>query len=288
MSVDYSSLSITELLAARTQVDAQLTMKTGGAAVVSVDKKSAKKPSKRAGKPTVYGDFSSKVQKEHAEDIKLFKTANPDVKGAHMKFVGDYKKSHDEEYKAFEAAWKESHPKDALESSAEDASVGESASVSGDEKKDKADKPKKVLTPEHLAKLKAGREAAKAKKDAAKAALEEAGKGEAAVVSAPSGEDAKPKKAPKAAKKAVPAPTPVVVAPAPVDTAEDDAQEALPCKVGSTTYIRYGQRRTDSSILWASGDLWKNNAGVKGRYVGELQDDCTINCDADEPRTTDE
>ena len=281
MSVDYSSLSIAELLAARTQVDAQLTMKTGGAAVASVDKKSGKKPSKRAGKPTVYGAFSSKVQKEHAEDIKLFKTANPDIKSAHMKFVGDYKKSHDEEYKAFEAAWKESHPTDALESSAEDASVGESASVSGGEKPEK--KPKKVLTPEHLAKLKAGREAAKAKKDAAKAALEEAGKSEAPVVSVPVVSDAKPKKTPKAAKKAeVPAPTPVVAAPAP-HAEEDDVQEALPCKVGSTTYIRYGQRRSDGSILWASGDLWKSNDGAKGRYVGELQDDCTINCDADEP-----
>ena len=53
MSVDYSSFSIAELLAERTKVDAQLTMKTGGAAVASVDKKGAKKPSKRAGKPTV-------------------------------------------------------------------------------------------------------------------------------------------------------------------------------------------------------------------------------------------
>jgi len=262
-------------------------MKTGGAAVAAVDKKGAKKPSKRAGMPTVYGDFSSKVQKEHAEEIKLFKTANPDLKGAHMKFVGDYKKSHDEEYKAFEAAWKESHPKDMLESSAEDASVGESASVSG-EKKAKSDKPKKVLSPEHLAKLKAGREAAKAKKDAAKAILEEAGKDEAAVVSAPPATPAK--KAPKAAKKAVPAapvaaPTPVVAAPAP-QAEEDDGQEVLPCKVGPTTYLRYGQRRSDGSILWASGDLWKNNGGVKGRYVGELQDDCTINADADEPTLT--
>jgi len=279
MSVDYSSFSIAELLAERTKVDAQLTMKTGGAAVASVDKKGAKKPSKRAGKPTVYGDFSSKIQKEHAEDIKAFKEANPDLKGAHMKFVGDYKKSHDEEYKAFEAAWKESHPKDALESSADDASVGESASVSGEKAEKKADKPKKTLSPEHLAKLKAGREAAKAKKDAAKAAQEEAGKDEAAVVAAPPPTPAK--KAPKAAKKAVPA-APVATQ-APAEVAEDDGQELLPCKIGPTTYLRYGQRRSDGSILWASGDLWKNNAGVKGRYIGELQEDLTIDANADEP-----
>jgi hypothetical protein len=278
MSVDYSSFSIAELLAERTKVDAQLTMKTGGAAVASVSKKGSKKPSKRTGKPTVYGDFSSKVQKEHAEDIKAFKEANPDIKGAHMKFVGDYKKSHDEEYKAFEAAWKESHPKDALESSAEDASVGDSASVSGGEKK--ADKPKKTLSPEHLAKLKAGREAAKAKKDAAKAALEEAGKDEAAVVAPP---PTPAKKAPKAAKKAVPAAPVAAQAPVVAAPADDEEQEALPCKVGATTYLRYGQKRSDGSVLWASGDLWKNNAGAKGRYVGELQDDGSINCDAEEP-----
>ena len=167
MSVDYSTFSITDLLSKRSEIDAQLTLKTGGAAVSSGKKsKGEKKQSKRAGKPTVYGDFSSKVQKEHAEDVKKFKEANPTMKGAHMKFVGNYKKDHEEEYKAFEAEWKEAHPKDAVESSPEDASVGDSASVS----QEKPAKAKKVLSPEHLAKLKAGREAAKAKKDAEKAA----------------------------------------------------------------------------------------------------------------------
>jgi hypothetical protein len=278
MSVDYSTFSITDLLSKRSEIDAQLTLKTGGAAVSSGKKsKGEKKQSKRAGKPTVYGDFSSKVQKEHAEDVKKFKEANPEMKGAHMKFVGNYKKDHEEEYKAFEAEWKEAHPKDAVESSPEDASVGDSASVS----QEKPAKAKKVLSPEHLAKLKAGREAAKAKKDAEKAAAEAAGKSDSAV--APVAEEPKAKKAPKKAKKAdAPAPVEVVSAPA-AEVADEDAPEFLPFKFGGLPYLRLGTKREDGNHLWATGDLWSSKKGVKGAYVGCITESGEIDTDAEEP-----
>jgi len=276
MSVDYSTFSITDLLTKRSEIDAQLTLKTGGAAVSSGKKsKGEKKLSKRAGKPTVYGDFLSKIQKEHAEDIKKFKEENPEMKGAHMTFVGNYKKEHAEEYKMFEAEWKEAHPKDAVESSAEDASVGDSASVS----QEKPAKAKKVLSPEHLAKLKAGREAAKAKKEAEKAAAEEAGKSDSAV--APVAEEPKAKKAPKKAKKAdTPAAAPVVEVTA---VAEEDAPEFLPFKFGGVPYLRLGTKREDGNHLWATGDLWASKKGAKGSYVGCITESGEIDTDAEEP-----
>jgi hypothetical protein len=279
MSVDYSTFSITDLLSKRSEIDAQLTLKTGGAAVSSGKKsKGEKKQSKRAGKPTVYGDFSSKVQKEHAEDVKKFKEANPEMKGAHMKFVGNYKKDHAEEYKSFEAEWKETHPKDAVESSAEDASVGDSASVS----QEKPAKAKKVLSPEHLAKLKAGREAAKAKKDAEKAAAEEAGKSDSAV--APAAEEPKAKKAPKKAKKAdAPVAPAAEVVSAPAEVADEDAPEFLPFKFGGLPYLRLGTKREDGNHLWATGDLWASKKGVKGAYVGCITESGEIDTDAEEP-----
>ena len=69
-----------------------------------------KKPNANAGKPTCHGDFVKKICAEHKDEITAYKTANPDMKGAHLVFVGTYKKEHVEEFKAFEAEWKEAHP----------------------------------------------------------------------------------------------------------------------------------------------------------------------------------
>jgi len=292
MSVDFSTLSLTDLLAKRTEIDTQLALKTGGAVVNSTGKKGKKskkekKQSKRSGKPTVYGAFSSKIQKEHVDEIKAFKEANPEMKGAHMSFVGTYKKEHDEEYKAFETEWREAHPKDAVDSSPEDAEVGDSASSSGQPAA--AEKPKRVLTPEHLAKLKAGREAAKAKKEAEKTASETAGKSESDV--APAAEEPK-KKQPKKAKKAdapvavaAPQPEPVAVAAPQPATAEenDDAPEFLPFKFGGLQYLRLGTKREDGNHLWATGDLWSSKKGAKGPYVGCMTESGEIDTDAEEP-----
>jgi hypothetical protein len=263
-TLDLSTLSLTDLLAERSRIDTEIGVKTGGVGAVasSSGKKSKKekKQSKRAGKPTPYGDFSKKVQAEQKDAITAFKEANPDVKGAHLAFVGNYKKEHYEEYKAFEAAWKEAHPK-----SEEPAEA----------------KPKKVLSPEHLAKLKAGREAKKALKDAEKAAAEAAARGEAPVAPLTPEKPAKEQKAPKAPKKATKAAEVVVPVLAPV--AEEAEDEELPFKLGAQTYVRYGHKGADGETVWASGDLWLSKKGAKGAYAGELQEDGSINTDADEP-----
>ena len=126
----------------------------------------SKKPSIRAGKPAVYGSFSSKVQKEHAEEVKAFKAANPELKAPHMIWVGNYKKAHPEEYEAFKNAFEQKHP--AAQSSADvsDAETVAEAMTASVPTTTSVPKPKKVLSPEHLAALKAGREAKSLLKDA--------------------------------------------------------------------------------------------------------------------------
>lgn len=175
-TLDFSTLSLTDLLQQRSMIDAEIFKQTGGSVTATGKKaRGEKKTSARTGKSTVYGDFSSKVQKEHSDEIKAYKEANPEMKGAHMTWVGNYKKDHADEYAAFKTAWDLEHPK---------ADASETSSVaSATEATDGAvSKPKKVLTPEHLAKLKAGREAKKAQKDAEKASAEAEGRSDAPVV----------------------------------------------------------------------------------------------------------
>ena len=175
-TLDFSTLSLTDLLEQRSKIDAEIFKQTGGS--VSAGGKKArgqKKVSARTGKSTVYGDFSSKIQKEHAEAIKTFKEANPEMKGAHMTWVGNYKKEHIDEYAAFKTAWDIEHPKADVSETSSVASAAEGADGS-------VSKPKKVLSPEHLAKMKAGREAKKASKDAEKASVEAEARSAAPVV----------------------------------------------------------------------------------------------------------
>ena len=48
----------------------------------------------------------------------------------------------------------------------------------------------------------------------------------------------------------------------------------LPFEYRGVTYMRVGRERDN---FWSSGDLWQNNNGVKGAYVGCLQQDGDIN-----------
>ena len=123
--------------------------------------KELKKKNANKGKPTCYGDFAKKVMEEQKDALAAFKLANPELKGAHLFFVGAYKKDHAEEYATFEAAWKIAHPKLAVEpSSASDSEpLAEANEVIMP-----TEKPKRVMSEEQKAKMKAGREAAAAKK----------------------------------------------------------------------------------------------------------------------------
>jgi hypothetical protein len=333
----FESNTLPELLSLRSQIDARVSALCGGdSAVVAASSAvgaKVKKPSARAGKPTAYGAFSSKIQKENADEIKAFKEANPEMKGAHMAWVGKYKEEHPDIYEAFKTEWAAANPKSEAASADEGAEpkpekpkkvlspehlakmkagreakkaakdaekeAAKSAEGSSDEAAGgggggggggpvAAEKPKKVLSPEHLAKLKAGREAKKAAKDAEKAIAEAEAKGESPIALSPAAPAEAPVKAakkPKEAKKAAPAPEVVVAAPvvaAPEPEAEQEA-EALPFKLGGATYIRMGISKPDGNHEWLSGDLWLSKKGARGSYAGELMEDGSINADAEEP-----
>lgn len=289
MSSTVASMSISELLEQRTLIDTQICIITGGAVSGSTKIKLTKggkvkkAPSSRKGQATANGDFIKKIFAEHKDAIKEFKDANPDQKGAHLSFVSNYKKEHAEEWEAFKLAWAEAHPKEAADDASDDGNTMVTAS-SGSEK------PKKVLSPEHIAKMQAGRKASKEAKEAAKGApAAETFSATTVVVAAAPAPMAAPAKKPvkKAAKKAEPIVAPVAIvsaAPAEATVAEeDDSPELIPFKHGGITYMRLGSKREDGNHLWATADLWANKKGVKGDYVGAIQEDGVIDTDALEP-----
>ena len=143
-------MSLEQLRAERDRINEAIAVLMGEAP--AEDKK--RKPNKNKGKPTVWGDFSKKIQAEHKEQIAQYKAAHPGEKSAHLAYVTQYRKDNEALYEAFKATWKEAHPDLASETEsvkAEDA------------------KPKRVISEEQKAKMKAGREKKKAEKDAAKA-----------------------------------------------------------------------------------------------------------------------
>lgn len=256
----------------------------------SVNTKGAKtkKPSARKGRATPHGDFTKKILDEHKADVEIFKAelkeSNPDQKGAHLIFVSNYKKAHMDEYNAFEAAWNETHPK---EESSDSGSVAEASDSANANTSDTPSKPKRIITDEHKAKMKAGREKKAAEKKAAQTVEEQKANTEVpattivpeVIVTAPVA-----KKQGKKVKNDI---TPIaVVAPVAepvVADAEDSDPELLGFKHAGTNYVRLGIKRTDGNHLWASGDLWASKKGNKGAYIGCLQDDGTIDKTAEEP-----
>ena len=264
----------------------QLYIRFGGAAVGLTEVKTTKKESTRKGKPTCNGDFTKKICAEHKGEYTEFKMANPEKKGAHLIFLSNYKKEHKEEYEAFETAWKEAHPKvdskvEDDHGSVSDAGSGAPMSATGSGSATGSEKAKRVLSPEHLAKMKVGREAAKAKKEAEKAVPSDTFT--ATTVAVPAVVPVK--KTVKKAQKEIIEPVAVISAAnsSNASVAEDDEPELIPFKHGGVTYMRLGNKRADGNYLWATGDLWANKKGAKGAYVGAIQDDGSVDTDALEP-----
>lgn len=139
----------------------------------------AKKQNANKGRPTCHGDFVKKILEEQKDAAAAYKLENPEQKGSHLVFVANYKKQHAEEFAAFEAAWKEAHPKaePAPKAVAQPVAVAAPVPVADDAATVASEpavetKAKRVMTDEQKAKMKAGREAAAAKKLAEKAAAE--------------------------------------------------------------------------------------------------------------------
>jgi hypothetical protein len=125
-----------------------------------------KKQNANKGRPTCHGDFVKKILEEQKDAAAAFKEANKEMKGAHLIFVANYKKEHAEQFTAFEVAWKEAHPK--VEAAPAAVAEDDVATVASEPVAEA--KPKRVITDEQKAKMKAGREASanakKAKKEA--------------------------------------------------------------------------------------------------------------------------
>jgi len=294
----------------------EICRRTGSDSSVVPVKTKVRKTHANKGKPNARGDFCKKICEEHKGEYEMFKDEHKEQKGAHLTWMSTYIKEHKDEYEAFKAAWALQHPKitDAEAAEAADADNSNSESQGEAAGGTTTVKPKKVLSPEHLAKMKAGREAKLAEKKAAKelqlaaaeanapftmAAVEAQQAAETAA--APVQATVQVKKGPKkVTKKAEPAAAPVAAATTAnatplmvggggsvqspiVAEPEEGEVEPLPFKHKGVTYIRIGTAKSDGSIDWVSSDLWFSKKGQRGPYAGELMPDGDINEDAEEP-----
>ena len=293
----YTSMNLTELLNHRDQISAEIFRQTGDASVVPMTSANSggkvkltktgkvRKPSSNKGKPTARGDFAKKICEENKAEYETYKEDHNEQKGAHLIWISAYIKEHQTEYEAFKAAWALEHPKEASDAESAEPGEGEATTAAATTEA----KPKKVLSPEHLAKMKAGREAKLAEKKAAKEQMEAAAKANSPISLAPLVEDVVTAPAPQAqamkgpkkvTKKAEAKPEPVV---APVIAQEEAEPEQLPFKHNGVTYIRIGVAKADGNHEWASTDLWHSKKGARAGYAGELMEDGSINEDAEEP-----
>ena len=267
--------------------------------------KAPKKERANAGQPTAWAEFSSQKRLEHkdacdawvAERVALAKAgelfyaesdaavkagrakagdAIPENKakvGAHLTWVSlNYKGEDQSEWLAFEAAWKEAHPKGSRAASvADDASESGSAegSDSAQEKPAKKRGAKKYadMTPEELEVAKAKRAANKAKKTAGKDE-EEAEERQSACME------------PASAPAAIGGGGSVAAAAAPAEEEETEAptNSLIPFTHKKVKYLRFGHRDENGAPVWhADGDIWMQTAvGTKGPYAGKLKADGSI------------
>ena len=119
---------------------------------------SSLKKTKRAGsqRGTAWELFTKKVINEHPEEFAAFKEAAEVKQGVAPKFVSEYRQKHPNEWEAYHLMHQNPDQETEIAMGGITASAGLGTT------------PKKVLSPEHLAKMKAGREAKAAAKAAAK------------------------------------------------------------------------------------------------------------------------
>ena len=211
--------------------------------------------------PRAWADFTKKVLAEHAEEVKAFKEAAEVKSGAHLKWLATYKASHEEEWKTFEAAWKEAHPK------TDSAPASAAASVASDSDAEEAAAPAAASDKKERKKRAPMSEEAKAKMAEKRKATLAAKKAGAASAPAEEAKEAAPAKEAEEA----------------ADTDEEPETELLPFKFAGVSYLRPGFLR-DGKAVWASADLWESVKGAKGDYAGLLNEESgEIDASAEEP-----
>lgn len=264
--------------------------------------KAEKKPRANAGQGTAHGAYTAKVLAEHGKDSAEFKEfiakriaaaergemvynadqakvksgkkavgdhmdAKDATNAAHIPFVAEWKREHQEEWLAFKSEWDIANPKGSRATSvADDASVAASEAVVEDTagaiapvKKTRGRKP---MTDEQKAAKKAAKQVAKAAEEVAVAPNAEA----APVVDA-------------------------VVAEEAVDLSADSEEaedELLPFSKGGVDYLRWGHLDADGDEIWhEAGYTWLKNAdGSRGAFAGKMVGnklDKSADAMADEP-----
>jgi len=278
MSTDYSKMTPEQLLAQRTEIDAEISRRgTSGPGKKGSKEKKEKKP-KRKSNGTAWADFGKKVIQEHTAEYEAFKAdpANP-KQGVMPLFVSRYRSQHEAEWTTFQAAWNESHPKAEKPSKACEivSSAENSDAEAAPEPVTAASQPeapsaeKKRRGPKKLSEMTAEERSAHDAKVAerkTKKATTEASKVASAVAEAP-------------VSLPPPPPTQVTVAEPQAETESTGEVELRKFQLDGHTYIRPW-----SGDDWASTDLWyTDSAGAKANYFGELMDDGSVNTDAEEP-----
>jgi colicin import membrane protein len=265
--------------------------------------KEAKEPAvKRA--PGAWAAWTKHCPLTHAAEYAEFKASATEKQGIAPLFCTQWRKDHAEEYAAFEAAHKASAAEPAASAEPSPASAPSPAAAPPAKEKRKWSEEAKV-------------------KAAAKRAAKKAGDSVASVVAefaaiaaaAPAPLPAAPPAAPPAARAAAPLPSFALrfdeeagrvrsAAPsqgsnaaasasaatskpynpfAEEDEDEEEDVELLPFKLGGRTYLRPGFSRPDGQSVWATGDLWESKKGLRGDWAGALQQDGSIDMDAEEP-----
>lgn len=256
-------MNVEQLLEQRKKIDAAINAM--GGAKTGKNEKKQKRKSTPAGP---WAAWTTKVLAENKEAVEAFKLAAEKKIGAHLKWISENKGKDSAEYKAFAVEFAATHPKvSASEASSVVSAPVDEASEPASEAAPKKRGPKKLadMTPEERAAHDKKLAERRSKKEAEKVAVETVAKAEVA------------------------APAPVAVA-APESSSvveESDGEweptmELLPFKLDGVSYLRLGSKSADGEIEWA-GDLWYNKKGVRGTYVGVLQDDGSIDTDAEEP-----
>jgi hypothetical protein len=277
------SFSTDQLIALQALVAKELASRGGSSssssALVKAKKvKKEKDPSAKPRKAGAWAGWTAHCPKEHAAEYETFKASSEKKQGIAPLFCTQWRKDHADEYAAFEGKWKEEHSSaatSAASSPASTASASVAASVAAHVAAPVAAaasaapeaKVRKPQSEETKAAAALKRAATKAKKAA------EATTAVAKVVAA-----------------AAPAPLPAPVATsAPEEESEaeaeedEEAPELLPFKLGGRSYLRPGVLRDGGITSWATGDLWESKKGVKGDWAGVLQEDGSIDLNADEP-----
>jgi hypothetical protein len=271
-----SSISVDQLLAIQQLLSKELAKRgisanaVPSAAVAEVQKRMKKDKPSAPRKAGAWAGWTAHCPKAHAKEYETFKASSATKQGIAPLFCTQWRKDHEDEYAAFEAKWKEEHSAPASAAASVASADSPAANSEPATKVPQEGKTRKPQSEETKAAAALKRAATKAKKAAEAAALETAAKLAAAPASP--------------AAPAAPASPAASQSEADGEGGEDEeSPDLLPFKLGGKSYLRPGFLSDDGKTTWATGDLWESKKGLRGDWAGALQEDGSIDLDAEEP-----